>query len=397
MQSFKSFSLLTFSLLLTGYIGTVLILFPSESLLPLVEENLLNTRIFPEDKIIKPYKDSLSSLCEQTSWQPGLYLNCTNIIHRQTRFEKQGDNWGTFNIRSELVSCLRWAIDSGMGLIMPRIAYRSDYDLEYFPRWGNFSYLFDEAQFRKILNEQCPQLIIKDTYIDIDNIVYAPMPDGAFYYGPTLHRRRTNNLLRSQNITPSIGNPAVIWENKPLFGWLFSKDGPNIHNSLLDVVEFRADIRELSKKLRSFIKDPFLGLHLRVEPDQIWYKYEELRDWSYDYLLKNVPHIHTIFVSIGNVGFETRFVQDMGAKNVTVLTKWNLAMQDKSIYQQLLELDFDQIAVVDYEILIDSEAFLGVAQSSFSYAVASKRGNGNLDNCRCSIRGTFGYAFPCCY
>lgn len=396
MNSSQQYNLYLLSLLLLVYIVTLFLLFPIQKI-PLAEIQLAKTKFHDEDNIIKPYEDSLSSLCNQTSWQPGLYMNCTNIIHRSTRFENQGDNWGTFNIRSELVSCLRWAIDSGMGIIMPRISYRSDYDLEFFPRWDNLSYLFDEKQFLKILNTQCPQLTIKDTYTEIDNIAYAPMPDGAFYYGPTLHRRRTNHIIREQNMVPSMNNPVVVWENKPLFGWLFSKDGMNIHNTLLDAVEFRFDIREASRKLRSFIKDPFLGLHLRVEPDQIWYKYEELRDWCYDYLLTNTPHIHTIFVSIGDKGYENKFIQDMKAKNITVLTKWILASLEDNIYQQLLELDFDQIAVVDYEILLYSEQFLGVAQSSFSYAVASKRGKGKLEDCRCSIRGTFGYAFPCCY
>lgn len=396
MASVKRFSLLLFALLLIGYVTVLLSLFPLKSL-SLAEEKLSNTKFYPEDKIIKPYEDSLSSLCEQTAWQPGLYLNCTNIIHRQTRFENQGDNWGTFNIRSELISCLRWAIDSGMGLIMPRIAYRSDYDLEYFPRWGNLSYLFDEKQFKKILGEKCPQLMIKDTFTEIDQIAYAPMPEGAFYYGPTLHRRRTNYLLRERNIVPSIGNPAVVWENKPLFGWLFSKDGINIHNTLLDVIEFRSDIREVSRKLKSFIKGAFLGLHLRVELDQIWYTYEELRDWCYDYILINAPNIKSIFVSVGNLRFENMFIEDMKVKGITVLTKWKLASLDNILYNQLLEMDFDQSAVVDYEILISSDIFLGVAQSSFSYAVASMRGKGNLDDCRCSIRGKFGNAFPCCY
>jgi hypothetical protein len=396
MRFLEKSTLIILPLALSAYITTLISLFPfQKDVIP--QEKLLNTKFYPEDKIIKAYDDSLSSLCNHTSWQPGLYLNCTNIIHRPTRFENQGDNFGTFNIRSELVSCLRWAIDSGMGLIMPRVAYRSDYDLEFFPRWGNFSYLFDEQQFRKILNEQCPQLIIKDSYTEIDNIVYAPMPDGAFYYGPSLHRRRINHLLRAQNITPSINNPAVVWENKPIFGWLFSKDGTNIHNTLLDAVSFRDDIREISRKLRGFIQKPFLGLHLRVEPDQIWYTYEELRDWSYEYLLSDTPHLDIIFVSVGNLGFENRFIKDMKAKNITVLTKWIIASLDKTLYSQLLELDFDQIAVVDYEMLIEGEAFLGVAQSSFSYAVASERGKGNLNNCRCSISGTFGYAFPCCY
>lgn len=396
MKSFEQPSLYILSLLLLVYMTAIFSLFPCQKV-PMAESNLINTQFFPEDKMIRPYNDSLSSLCNQTLWQPGLYLNCTNIIHRASRFEKQGDNWGTFNIRSELVSCLRWAIDSGMGIIMPRIAYRSDYDLEFFPRWGNWSYLFDENQLRSILNKECPQLKIEDTYVEIDNIIHAPMPDGAFYYAPSLHRRRTYHLLRAQNVTPSLNNPVVIWENKPLFGWLFSKDGLNIHNSLLDAVEFRLDIREISRILRSFIRDPYLGLHLRVEPDQIWYKYEELRDWAYNYLITDTPHIHTIYVSVGDKEHENKFIHDMKAKNITVITKWILASLENTIYQQLLELDFDQIAVVDYEILLYSEEFLGVAQSSFSYAVASKRGKGKLENCKCSIQGTFGYAFPCCY
>lgn len=360
-------------------------------------DELFNFEYFPEEQLIIPYTDSLSSLCNSTLWQPGLYINCTNIIHRSPRFENHGDNWGTFNIRSQLVSCLRWALDSGMGFVMPLIAIRSDYDLEFFPGWRNISHLFDEENFHEMLGQLCPQLQVRNTYTKIDNIIKAPMPDQLMYYGIGLHRRRTNNLLRQANMTPSLTNPVVIWENKALFGWVFSKEGIDIHNTLFKVFAFRKDLIEISQSLLNKIKVPFLGIHLRAEPDQPWYTYEELRDWCVDYLLSKKPHLKTVFVSIGNSEIEKKFKEDMKAKGVTVISKWTLSESNQNLYQELLDMDFDQSAVIDYQILLKSEVFLGVSESSFSYAVAFERGEGVLADCNCSIRGTFGNAFRCCY
>jgi GDP-fucose protein O-fucosyltransferase len=398
MVSFEQSTLYLVPIFLLGYIVTLSLLFKLPATPVSQNHSMENVLFHPEDKIVKPFADSLLSLCNQTIWQPGLYLNCTNIIHRPTRFEDHGDNWGTFNLRSMLTSCIRWAIDSGMGLIMPRIAIRSDYDLEYFPRWNNISFLFDEDNFKKTLNEQCPQLVIKDTYTEVKNIIKAPMPTMSTYYSVGLHRRRTNDLLRAGNITLDTARITVIWENKPLFGWVFSKDGINIHNTLLKAVEFRGDLIEMGKTLITFIKEPFIGLHLRAERDVIWYTYEELRDWCLEYVRTQSTHLKTIFISVGDLDIEKRFIEEMKAEKLTVISKWMLYEKlDPSLQQRMLDMQFDQLAVLDYEILKSSEVFLGVGESSFSYAVAFDRGNGILDDCKCSIRGSFGSGFRCCY
>ena len=122
MISFEKWTFSFVLLLLVVYISLLVLITEFSRVITPVEV-LKNHGYVPEDQLVGPYLDSLSSLCNKTSWQQGLYLNCTNIIHRPTRFEDHGDNWGTFNLRSELVSCLRWAIDSGMGLILPPSCY----------------------------------------------------------------------------------------------------------------------------------------------------------------------------------------------------------------------------------------------------------------------------------
>ena len=220
------------------------------------------------------------------------------------------------------------------------------------------------------------------------------MPDLLMFYGTGLYNKRVNHLLREANHTPSLTNPVVIWENKPLFGWAFSKDGMNIHNTLFEVFGFRKDLLKASQRIFDLINDSFVGVHLRAEPDEPWYTYEELRDWCWEYLRTKSPHIKTIFVSVGDARIENKFIEDMKDKDITVISKWTLSASDTNLRQQLLEMDFDQAAVIDYQILIKSEAFLGVSKSSFSYAVAFERGKGILADCKCSILGTFGNAFP---
>lgn len=384
-----------FSILLLLYLSTsFLVLKEPRTMKP---HTMSNHEFVDEDILPKPFEDSLRSLCNSTIWRPGLYLNCTNKIRNPSRFEDHGDNWGTFNTRSALSSCVSWAIDGGMGLIMPLMAIRSEYDLEYFPQWTNISFLFDLENFRKTLHEQCPQLIVRNTFSEISTQIKAPMPKSFIYYTHGMYRKRSNQLLRMYNITPSVTNPVVIWENKPLFGWGFSNNRLSIHKALLGAFAFRVDVMVVSKVLSDKMTEPFVGFHLRAESDEPWYTYGELRDWCLYYMLNNYTKIKNVYVSSGDVEILDMFIKDLAAVNLTVISKWTLTNDDVELKSQLLAMEFDQVAIIDYEILKKSTVFLGVGQSSYSYAVAFERGKGYLENCGCHIRGQFGFAFRCCY
>jgi hypothetical protein len=340
------------------------------------------------------YEDSLKSLCKNTIWQENLYINCTNIIHDKIHLEDHGRNWGTVNIRNTIVTCLRWAIDAGMGFVMPRIATRSDYDLIFFPGYANYAFMFDEDHLRKSLQEQCPQLKIMATYEKANAYIQAPILEEHSCYNYSSYRKHISKLLAKHGIASYSSSTIVIRENNPLFGWAFYQDGKNIHNSLLTAVRFRSDITEFAKDVLTIIPDRFIGLHLRAEPDNPWYTYDQLTSWFLEGWRANYSDIKHVYVSVGSQKLEDQFRLDLKKQNITVYSKHSLSL---SLRNKIELFNFDQIAIVDFEVLIQSSAFFGVSESSFSYAVAFERGKGIMENCGCHTHGSFFMAFRCCY
>jgi hypothetical protein len=57
---------------------------------------------------------------------------------------------------------------------------------------------------------------------------------------------------------------------------------------------------------------------------------------------------------------------------LNVVTKWDLVTADEREWMEK-ELDFDQLAIVDFEVLFHSTYFVGTARSSYSSSLGLKR------------------------
>ena len=65
--------------------------------------------------------DGLLELCSETQWTHGLWLHCHNHCGENQTSICGGLN----NARSRIQTCLRYAIDAGMGIILPSVASKS--------------------------------------------------------------------------------------------------------------------------------------------------------------------------------------------------------------------------------------------------------------------------------
>lgn len=101
---------------------------------------------------------------------------------------------------------------------------------------------------------------------------------------------------------------------------------------------------------------------------------------------------------MGNLDIGERFRNDM--KNVdpsvNVISKWTLAAENMTLISQMNSLRFEQLAIVDYEIMMHSDYFYGVGQSFFAHVIGLQRGNGSMLNCGCFIYDVPNPRFICC-
>ena len=341
--------------------------------------------------------DDLKSLCRATVWQPNLFMNCTNV-NRLGGWEKFSVNpQGATNVRNSMLSCVRWAIDGGMNLIMPRIAARSETDLGLFNHWENYDFLFDERALRSVLAEECPEFKIYDTCHKVDfEIISDNRPFSKYTFGT--YRKHVNELLEaSANYTK--GKITVIRENEPFLGWFFDRDSKKVRNTLMKAVRFRSDLMLIASMVVSLLPPHFIGLHLRLEKDFGAYNYSTQVDPMMEYLKTNLSHINTIYVAVGDQEAENHFRNDMESRNLKVISKGSLlASLNKThfLVDEMNSLSFDQKGVVDYHVLEHADFFFGIGISSFAFGLAFERGNGNITNGNSRLQGgIIGDFFQC--
>ncbi|KAH7629396.1 hypothetical protein B0T09DRAFT_155608 [Sordaria sp. MPI-SDFR-AT-0083] len=343
----------------------------------------------------------LERVCWETTWTPGLVFVCDN------------NSGGIGNIRNYMLTCLRYAIDAGAtGLVMPRIRIRSEKDLSDITaeNYQPFTYFFDEPHLRQSLQSSCPQITIYDTTSDVPN---APVPFKAEEVTPKnlgrrggCDRRDPNkhtglfasafaNHLRSTaaefNLPhpPSPDHPRIFrltWG--VLFEWPVFRDGPEFASTFGGLLRFRPDILALGRKIvghmrrhaRQFDADShsgrFVGYHLRTENDALdfWPNYA---NQSKTYLTMSQQMGYDMkagYLATGNETEARKFFKDSTVLHGMRVTTKRLLLQDHNDDLAALEkLTWDQQALVDFVVLLQSDFFLGVSPSSFSMNVALKR------------------------
>ncbi|RYE14656.1 MAG: hypothetical protein EOP45_19360, partial [Sphingobacteriaceae bacterium] len=285
-----------------------------------------------------------------------------------------------------VVTCLRWAIDSGMGIILPRIAIRSETNLLLFDQWADLGFLYDEEYLKAILKTECPQLqIYSSTFQTNQHILVQREPTPPWYsYRSGEYHSFITELLHSLHKYPNSTNSIAIWETQVLFSWNFTDDPILVHKTLMDAVIFSPHIRSIGQKVYQGIKDQYLGFHLRCESDWDATSYESQLTYFLEFINK-YPSISSVYIAVGSKDIEEKFQKDVKNLSLSVFDKWSLVKNNSILQNEMSLLGFDQLAAIDYLILFNSEYFMGTGLSSFSYGIAWDRGNGTLEDCRCQL------------
>jgi GDP-fucose protein O-fucosyltransferase len=369
---FKMFSLPKKSkkMIILGILGFYFITLLSYYLL------VLYFREAPEVKTDKKIRMriTLEEVCQETVWQKDLYLNCTNLAG------------GTINVRNSVMTCIRWAVDGGMTLVLPKIATRSKKHAgSWFDTWEKLDYLFDSNNMKQILSKKCPGLILQDydsTDQNIPNKVTAPTEEWTAYEKSTYRSRVSEVLKAEEKKRGKIWGPVVIGEDSSLWGWYFYKE-PIVRDELYEVLQFNPNILSHANVLIDLLPSKFIAIHLRVEEDAGWHTFDDVVKWFKDTLISNNNNIHDIYIAVGRRSIEEKFRKAM--ENYNVISKWTLASGHEKLIQSMEALKFDQMAIIDFEILKHSSYFYGLAQSSFSFAVAFERSKHHLQSCNCNL------------
>lgn len=342
----------------------------------------------------------LERVCNEAHWVSGLVYMCDN------------NSGGPGNIRNYILTCLRYAIESGAtGLIMPRIRARSGEDLSsLMGHYQDFDYLFDVGHFRSNLNTYCPQITIYDAPENIPNIptpVRSPYPIETAFPKDLLNRTHTD--WRDQNrqvgrfgivfrewldsTAKGRGHPAISVENPRLvrlrwgvlWEWPIYQDGPEFASTFGGLLKIRDDVLQLAKKtvvaMQQFARKHssqkhagYLGIHLRSESDALmgWPNYIMQRD-AYLAKAKERP-FDVAYLASGNATEADKFAADAMTRSGIHVTSKHMLLKDRpELLEQLESLSWDQQALVDFVALLASDFFLGVSPSSFSINVALKR------------------------
>lgn len=266
-------------------------------------------------------------------------------------------------------------------------------------------YVFDAEHFYSTLQADCPQLhFVNETDPNIPpKIQGVPLkvkelegtPTWYLLY-PELWRTIFDNWLMHYPTPITKEAPArVSFNGEVQFTWPTAYDGPNFKRDWGLVAQFSRDIRELGARILYQLyqqagcqQDPaiistdcFLGVHLRTEADaaaENWASYETQLQRIQEQL--TTSQLAVLYVASGNRNDVQRLREDVAGFQVFVngvvqplriVEKWDLANEaDTSLMGQLT---WDQLAIVDLEVMLRASRFAGISSSSWTWMVALTR------------------------
>lgn len=352
-------------------------------------------------------QEAINAVCNRAGWNESLIFTCN---------ESYG---GVGNIRNSILHCIRYAIQAGASLVLPRIVLRSPTDIGTIEtgQTGDFTYMFDRPHFLESMQLYCPQLKIHDTIEDAKGVLadsesstWSLKPESLVVGGvprtgipdPSAWRGQFYTWLDGQiraEGKKSIPNIVVVNLQRSYMTYPIYSDGEVFALTFASVLQFRNDTCALANKvLRSLVQrfsldvdlqddilpNAFFGVHLRTEADskKAW---ESAGDyWFYSHYrnqikvyLDQAPRSNpaAIYVASGDLAEAARFAADAAKvpppHNYPVVSKEDLL--GGADLDELHALTFDQQALVDYLVLLKASDFAGVAHSSFAWSIALKR------------------------
>ena len=276
-----------------------------------------------------------------------------------------------------------------------------------------FTYFFDLDHFTTSFRAACPQIHLYESLAelsdfpstnedhDVDAHILSVKHHPKAYTmidEPQFWRHEFYKWL-NENVPPfSRSEPVLVTIPMQLLRWPFSFDKPEFVATFGRILLIREDVRRLAAMvLYSMDKtynlslnlsgpiqpDKFYGAHMRTASDALavgWPGYEEQ---SKNYLeAVSSTNLSLVYLTTGNPVDAARFTAMAATNNITVVSKDTLLAGEEfaAEREEMKNLSWDHLGMIDYYVLLRSSLFGGMFQSSFSWNVANKRhvvvGNG---------------------
>ncbi|KAK7698564.1 hypothetical protein SLS64_012432 [Diaporthe eres] len=278
------------------------------------------------------------------------------------------------------------------------------------------SYMFDSDHFFDTLAKDCPELHIVDEDDPSYNIppksevvnispksliptVYNNVLVDPSLWRPALDQHIADIVAQPDFPQPSSERPMRMTFDDVAFSWPVRYDGTEFRSDFGHVARFPRHIRELSARaLYNLYRElgvdqspagpsraAFLGAHVRTEADA------QLESWtSFATQSANIRQqvemnqLGAVYVATGTASDVDRLREDLAdvrvrtangsqteTAGVRVLQKWDIL--DEADVMLFDELTWDQMALVDLDIMLRASRFVGIWESSWSWTIALKR------------------------
>lgn len=276
-------------------------------------------------------------------------------------------------------------------------------------------YIFDSDHYYKMLAEDCPQLQFVtdgDVALNIPSknqshickpLSLVPTSMGEHFiidastWRPAFDLWLQESVLAKHSLLLSAAHPVRISFDEGIqFSWPTAYDGEEFKNDWGHIARFRQDIRELSARAlynlyerlgckqnpATVSKDCFLGAHIRTEADaqvEAWDTYETQLQYVREQLLTH--NLSTLYVATGTASDVDRLKVDLKDlripingthdTDVQVLQKWDVIEETDMMLMD--KMTWDQMALVDLDIMLRASRFEGIWESSWTWLIALKR------------------------
>lgn len=346
--------------------------------------------------ILGPFDPSgIRKYCDATKWRPNLIFTLDEVPG------------GIGNIRLITFNFIIHAIDSGAAIRLPGSTMRSASDLTdlWHGQLKSFSRMWDEQHFMTSISEVCPGMQVHQpgekasTTRRIDDVYESP--HRRVDWDPDNTREatyeHTTRWLQDHNV--DLDSPTEVtvrhdyWEIETrALGQKFRLNFGKMFATRHDCRRWAAmAVANLASKYTISIDatevihtNAYYGAHLRTEQDAAqtgWFKKEGPLEVGVNYTEQTDAYLahaaeyglRVMYVATGNATELARFTEKAANASppVQVTSKWDLLSQED--VDALSQLDWDQQALVDLEILMRCTIFGGMAKSSFSFTISTTR------------------------
>jgi hypothetical protein len=369
---------------------------PTSGPLPHVEDYF--EQVFSAEHPAPYAYSALKEACDHVkSPEEEVYLKCGGIVA------------GLTSIVSQVKVCLKMAVETGSGLVLPAMPLRDstnllEYNLLNGDAYLNYDQWFDADHLREQMGRACPKMKILHPdeldkrvpvknrwqiscanawgYQKIHSYFWAGRPFKNFF--DDQYRQLQAKAAAEPSSDGSETGITVVDIDSEFLLFRITDDPTRrdlkLWNDLSHLVRFREQPRQIIHRLLAKMTRPFYGVHFRVENDTIWSPFEnqlkvdlDALDRAWDMYRRPGQEKPLVYLACGDHAQVERFVTAGSARGWEVTHKWRLAEDDPDTTGMINSLAFDFQGAIDMGIMVRSQFFLGIQGSAFSSTIANQR------------------------